>query len=218
MLKTANQRLAALVLAVGVVALVALLLLAYTFPQRQPNLADTWFTANFISVYALTDGAFYDIPPIFERYSATAIATMSALTLSYGLGLWLAMRVLREGWRNVRRRAFFTPHRLSAALVWVGAAIAVAGMAWFLRTCTGYLSFCELSLTSGLPLAWMDMIWLVLSPLTDIFDPPPPYFDPTPSHKAYLTLTALALSYLLCLALAAGTLWRRGRAPDLQTE
>lgn len=212
MLKTANQRIAALVLAGGAISLVALLLLAYTLPQRHPNLVETWFTANFISVFALTQGAFYDIPTILERYSAASMATMTAFILSYGLGLWLAVRVLREGWRSVRRRAFFTRNRLSAALVWVGGVIAVAGMAWFWSACAQYMSFCELSLPASLPLAWMELQYLFLSPLTDIFDPPPPYYDQTLSHKAYLTITALAISYLFGLALAVATLQRRVRA------
>lgn len=207
MLRTANQRLAALVLAGGAVALVALLLLAFTLPQMQPDLAGTWFTINYLLVSELTDSAFYERQSFLEPYTHAAIVTMTAFILSHLLGLFLALRVLRKGWESVRRlRVFFTLNRLSATLTWVGAAIAVASMAWFLSTCTWYMSFCELSLTSGLPLAWMDMIWLVLSPLTDIFDPPPPYFDQTPSYKAYLTITALALSYASSLALAVRTL------------
>ena len=220
MLKTANQRLAMLVLAGGAVALVALLLLAFTLPQRQPDLANAWFTANFIFIYALTAGAFYEIGSYLGPYTHTAIVTMSALIVSYGLGLFLALRVLLRGGRSMRwLRAFFTRNRLSAALAWVGAVSALGGMAWFMSNCAWYLNFCELSLISGLPMAWMDIQYMILSPITDLFDPLPSYFDHAAiSRGAYLTTAALALSYVLCLALAVGTLWQGRRTPDTTAE
>ena len=207
MLKTANQRLAALVLVGGVVALVTLLLLAFTLPQKQPDLAMTWTTINYLFVAELTDDAFYD------PYTNAAIVTMTAFILSHWLGLFLALRILLKGWRKVRRpRVFFTLNRLNAALVLVSGAITTGGMVWFMSTCTWYLSFCKLSLKTGLPLAWMDVHYIASSQLSDLVDPLPSYFDHAVIHRAYITVTALALSYVFSLALAGGTLWRQANA------
>ena len=213
MLRTANQRLATLVLVGGAVALVMLLLLAFTLPQIQPDLAMTWTTINYLFVAELTDDAFYEPQSFLEPYTNAAIVTMTAFILSHWLGLFLALRVLLRGWRKVRKLSvFFTLNQLSAALVLVGGVITSGGMVWFMSTCTWYLSFCELSLKTGLPLAWMDVHYIASSQLSDLVDPLPSYFDHAVIHRAYIMTTALAISYVFSLALAGGTLWRQANA------
>ena len=210
MLRTANQRIAALVLVGGMVSLVALLLLAFTLPQMHPDLVMTWLTTNILFVSELTDGAFYEPDSFLEPYTNAAIVTMTAFILSHLLGLFLALRVLLKGWRKVRRqRVFFTLNWLNAALVLVGGAITTGGMVWFMSTCTWYLSFCKLSLKTGLLLAWMDVHYIASSQLSDLVDPLPSYFDQAVIHRAYIMTTALAISYVFSLVLAVRTLWRR---------
>ena len=208
MLKTANQRIAALVLVGGMVSLVALLLLAFTLPQMHPDLVMTWLTTNILFVSELTDGAFYEPDSFLEPYTNAAIVTMTAFILSHLLGLFLALRVLLKGWREVRGiRVFLTLNRLSAALVLVSGAIAVGCLAWYMSTCTWYMSFCKLRLKTGLPLAWLNIHYIASSQFSEAIDSPLSFFDQTIIRAANVVMAALAFSYALCVALAVRTLW-----------
>ena len=208
MLRTANQRIAALVLVGGVVAFASLLLLAFTIPLMHFDLVMVWDLANSLVLSKLINGDFYEIDPFLEQYTYTAIVTIAALILSYLLGLLLALRTLLKDWREVRRlRIIFTLNRLVAVLILLGGVITIGCLLWYMDLCN-----------AGLVFAWNNFNFIFTSQISEAIDYPLRYFDQTIIRAANVVMAALAFSYVLSLALAVWTLWQRWRAPIGTTE
>ena len=209
MLRTANQRIAALVLLGGAVAFASLLLLAFTIPLMHFDLVMVWDLANSLVLSKLINGDFYEIDPFLEQYTYTAIVTIAALILSYLLGLLLALRTLFKNWREVRRlRIIFTLNRLVAhVLILLGGVITIGCLLWYMDLCN-----------AGLVFAWNNFNFIFTSQISEAIDYPLRYFDQTIIRAANVVMAALAFSYVLSLALAVATLWQRWRAPIGTTE
>ena len=208
MWKTINQKIAALVLVGGVIALVTFLLLAFTIPLAHFDLALTWYIANDLAVYQLINEDYRTGMSFFERYSYTAIAALAAFILSYSLGLLLALQGLFKTWRDQRKlRALFTPNRLIAVLVLLTGAF-YCGL--FIR----YMDFYNLKMD----LAWLNIQIILTTQLSVSFVEARNRFADLQIRAANVTMAALALSYVLSLALAVGTLWQGRRTSDMTTE
>ena len=202
MLKTTNQRLAALVLAGAAISLVALLLLFFTMPFLDADLLWVWSFANTLVSQLLLAQGRQEFDPFIARFTAGAIALVVASWLTYGLGLLLALRVLGQGWRErQRRQPRLTLRRFTAALTLLCAALSGGALLW-------YMDFYNLDAIR----AWADIRFIVnsqhyLSSVVNLDQ-----FADFQIRVANTTLTLWAFSYLLCLALAVATLQRRVRA------
>lgn len=195
MLKTANQRIAALVLVGGVVALFSFLLLAATLPLAHFDLALTWYIANDLAISQLFPDENLTTSP-FERYNLTALVMEVALFLSYGLGLSLALRVTMIGWwRNRSLRSHFQPQRFVGVLVLCSGAI-FGG--FFLE----HLDTYALSVEHG----WESLQFILTLQLSSAFAEARGPFTDDQILTATVILIALALSYVLSIVLAAQTL------------
>ena len=211
MLRTANQRIAALVLVGGVIALVLFLALALTIPFEHTDWALAWYAANFLSVSKFSSDDFFEIDPdlFVELYTYFAVGMTVALILSYGTGLLLASRTLLTRWRagqNTEVRQEFRLKFPLDLLILLGCAIAGGSLIWFIDR-----------FIMNLDLAWIYINAIVCSQLTSACAMDPYAID-SQFRAANVMMAALAFSYALSLALAVWTLWQRWRAPIGTTE
>ena len=201
LLKTANQSLAALILAGGVVALAALLL--FTNILAPFDLVLGWDLAHGLAIYALITEEYLTIDASVEHHANTAIVIVVASLLSYGTGLLLALRLLLARWRETLGAAniLFIPNRLLAALILLSGAFAGGTFLWYMD----YTS-------SNVILTWLNIRFIVAGQLSEYVHVEPNAYPDIQVRAANLTLAALALSYVLSQCLAVSQLWHSGRA------
>ena len=209
MLRTANQRIAALVLVGGVVALVYLLWLSQA---KHLDLIGAWLSSTLYFLSGISEQEFTrPSPALADIRLATAV--MAMLALSYFSGWLLAIRILFMGQNNVRMllknrregrglRGFIAFHRISAVLIILGGAVAGGALVW-------YMDFCNLNIEW----AWMTINGIVYDHLSVRVEPSSIH-SVLQVRAAHLTMAALAFSYALSLALAVGTMLKEQRTTE----
>lgn len=197
MLRTVNQRISSFVLVGGVVLLMYLLWLSQA---EHLDLIGAWHGSTLYFLSGISDAEFIrPSPALADIRLATAV--MALLALSYFSGWLLAIRILFIGPNNVRMmlkyrekvrglRGFITFHRISAALIMLGGAVAGGAFLW-------YMNYCNL-----------DIKWTWMTINNIVYDHLSFRVEPSPIHgvlqvrAAHLTMSGLALSYALSLVLA----------------
>ena len=176
MLKTTNQRLAALILAGGAVGLLYLL---WFLLSEHFKFIWAWFDANLHFLSTLTDHDFIEPYPD-NPITLFSVVAMSFFTLSYFSGWLLSMRLLLKDWREMRAlHITFNVRRFSAMLILIGAVFTTGSLIW-------YMDYCH----TGLAVTWFDTNLIVASQLSESVTHSY-YYGNLQIRSAHVTMAAL---------------------------